>query len=35
MKSHAEKARSLLVEVNKELKLTAEAANPAGAGKRK
>lgn len=30
MKGHAEKARQLLVEVNKELKLAAEAANAAG-----
>ena len=29
MKDHAEKARQLLVEVNKELKLAAEAANAA------
>ena len=29
MKGHAEKARQLLVEVNKELKLAAEAANAA------
>ena len=35
MRGHAEKARSLLVEVNKELKLAAEAANAAGAGKKK
>lgn len=35
MKGHAEKARQLLVEVNNELKLAAEAANAAGAGKRK
>ena len=32
MKDHAEKARQLLVEANKELKLAAEAANAAGAG---
>lgn len=35
MKGHAEKARQLLVEVNKELKLAAEAANAANAEKRK
>lgn len=35
MKGHAEKARQLLVEVNNELKAAAEAANAAGAGKRR
>jgi len=30
MKGHAEKARQLLVEVNRELKLAAEAANTSG-----
>ncbi len=35
MKGHAEKARQLLVEVNNELKAAAEAANAAGAAKRK
>ncbi len=35
MKGHAEKARQLLVEVNNELKAAAEAANAAGAGKKK
>jgi hypothetical protein len=34
MQGHAEKARQLLVEVNKELKLAAEAANAAGAKKK-
>ena len=34
MKDHAEKARQLLVEVNKELKAAAEAANAAGAKKK-
>jgi hypothetical protein len=35
MKGHAEKARQLLVEVNNELKAAAEAANAAGAAKKK
>ena len=35
MKGHAEKARQLLVEVNNELKAAAEAANAAGAMKKK
>ena len=35
MKGHAEKARQLLVEVNNELKAAAEAANAAGAARRK
>ena len=35
MRGHAEKARTLLVEANKELKLAAEAANAANAGKKK
>jgi hypothetical protein len=34
MQGHAEKARDLLVQVNKELKLAAEAANAAGAKKK-
>jgi|SRR5271165_425397 len=35
MKGHAERARQLLVEVNRELKLAAEAANAANAERRK
>lgn len=35
MKGHAEKARQLLVQANNELKLAAEAANAAGAAKKK
>ncbi len=35
MKGHAEKARQLLVEVNNELKAAAEAANAAGAAKKR
>jgi len=35
MKGHAEKARQLLVQVNQELKLAAEAANAANAGQKK
>ena len=35
MKGHADKARDLLVEVNKELKLAAEAANAAMAKEKK
>jgi len=35
MKGHAEKARQLLVEVNNELKAAAEAANAAGAARKK
>lgn len=35
MKGHAEKARQLLVEANNELKAAAEAANAAGAMKKK
>lgn len=35
MKGHAEKARQLLVEVNNELKAAAEAANAAGAMKKR
>ena len=35
MKRHAEKARQLLAEANRELKLAAEAANAAGAKKTK
>ena len=35
MQGHAEKARQLLVEVNKELKAAAEAANAANAAKKK
>lgn len=35
MRGHAEKARTLLVEANKELKLAAEAANAANAGRKK
>jgi hypothetical protein len=35
MKDHAEKARQLLAEANRELKLAAEAANAANAAKKK
>jgi len=35
MRGHAEKARQLLVQVNQELKLAAEAANAANAGQKK
>ncbi|HEV2401004.1 MAG TPA: hypothetical protein VGS27_28985 [Candidatus Sulfotelmatobacter sp.] len=35
MKGHAEKARQHLVQANNELKLAAEAANAAGAAKKK
>ena len=35
MRGHAEKARTLLVEANRELKLAAEAANAANAGRKK
>jgi len=35
MKGHAEKARQLLVEANKEIKLAAEVANAADAAKKK
>ena len=35
MRGHAEKARQLLVEANKELKLAAEAANAANARRKK
>lgn len=35
MQGHAEKARQLLVQANQELKLAAEAANAANAGRKK